>query len=200
MSGGYIQGGVGFVVLAYGVTWAVLLAYIVHLWHTCHDVPSIDVSPNRSIFVGVLGGVMMGSTALPWLKIVSQVQGSLDEHATDASSEIVMLGVVTWHGQVACALGLAVLVLAVLKKRPDLSFWPSLIGVLFNSYFAFFFVPEIELSGHASIAGASASLSVKADPLSGCVMFGIASFVALFTSAFYASAAPQTIRRAGARP
>jgi len=33
MTGGMIQGGVGFVVLAYGVTWAVLVAYIVHLAH-----------------------------------------------------------------------------------------------------------------------------------------------------------------------
>jgi hypothetical protein len=33
MSGGYIQGGVGFVVLAYGITWSVLAAYMVHLWH-----------------------------------------------------------------------------------------------------------------------------------------------------------------------
>jgi hypothetical protein len=33
MTEGYIQGGVGSVVLAYGITWSVLLAYIVHLLH-----------------------------------------------------------------------------------------------------------------------------------------------------------------------
>ena len=37
MTDGMIQGGVGFVVLAYGVTWSVLLAYIVHLMHAGED-------------------------------------------------------------------------------------------------------------------------------------------------------------------
>jgi hypothetical protein len=37
MTDGVIHGGVGFVVLAYGVTWAVLLAYMVHLAHAGRD-------------------------------------------------------------------------------------------------------------------------------------------------------------------
>lgn len=33
MTGGMIQGGVGFVTLAYGLTWSVLAAYLVSLYY-----------------------------------------------------------------------------------------------------------------------------------------------------------------------
>ena len=38
MTGGMIQGGWGFVWLAYGLTWSVLLAYIIYLWQMGKDI------------------------------------------------------------------------------------------------------------------------------------------------------------------
>jgi hypothetical protein len=37
MNGGMIQGGVGFVTLAYGLSWAVLAAYMVSLYYRSRD-------------------------------------------------------------------------------------------------------------------------------------------------------------------